>query len=101
MKRNAMNLIKLGVSGIFIGVLLFVILGEIFLPTEKSNTYEGSVFHVQWEQVLEDGSRIPVLVPGEVDAKKGETVVIESIMPEELSMNEWLCVRSSDRKSVV
>ncbi len=97
MKRNAMNLIKLGVSGIFIGVLLFVILGEIFLPTEKSNTYEGSVFHVQWEQVLEDGSRIPVLVPGEVDAKKGETVVIESIMPEELSMNEWLCVRSSQQ----
>ncbi|MBO5209751.1 MAG: response regulator [Lachnospiraceae bacterium] len=97
MKRNAMNYIKQIIQVLFFAVILFVILGELFLPSENKTTYESNLFEAEWSQVLEDGSRIPISVPGQADVEKGEWLAIETVLPTDLSDRDWLCVRSSQQ----
>ncbi|MBQ6806968.1 MAG: response regulator [Lachnospiraceae bacterium] len=97
MKRNPMKLITQIIQMLFFAVILFVILGELFLPTENKTTLESGIFEAQWEHVLADGSREAISVPGEVKAKRGEWVVTETTLPTDLSMYDWLCIRSSQQ----
>jgi len=75
-------------------VFLYFIVGEIVAPSEQGETkIESRVFEAKWEQVLENGERIPAEVPGKVDAEHGEVVTLVTTLPEEIEEEENICFR--------
>lgn len=67
-----------------IAMFFFVVIGEIVCPNEQGDKYdECREFEAKWEQILEDGSRIAVEVPGKVEAKNGEPFTIATVIPAE------------------
>lgn len=82
--------------GIFVlmvlGVILFGISGEIFLPGELIQE-EGrcETLSEGWVRVLPDGSNQSVEVPGRCPADRLESVSIETVLPENLEEDTWLC----------
>ena len=78
------------------GVLLFLVLAECLLPAENVSGSEGCrVFESSWERILSDGTRVAVTVPGECEAERKEAVVVETVLPENLTDETSLCFRSS------
>lgn len=86
-KRNQVTSF-IGVSKIFFGVallfaFLFLLIGEIVLPDERDKKKaECEVFEASWQQVLENGERIPVELPGKIEAEWGEIVTVAATLPE-------------------
>lgn len=82
--------------GIFVlmvlGVILFGISGEIFLPGEGVRE-EGrcETLSEGWVRVMPDGRDIPVQVPGACPADALESVSIETVLPNDLEEDTWLC----------
>lgn len=78
---------------------MFFTVGIIILPDERqSETMICCQLEMSWQRVMEDGSTVPVVVPGTVEAKRGETVTITGVLPKDFSMGDitpWLCFRSS------
>lgn len=75
-------------------VFLYFIVGEIVAPSEQGETkIDSRLFEAQWEQVLENGERVPVEVPGKVDAEYGEVVTFVTTLPDEIEAEESLCFR--------
>ena len=72
-------------EGIFLAVVLTVIgyfiLGQALLPDEMEESYQRcDLLDTCWYQVFEDGTREPVTIPGECQAKPGEPYVIETTL---------------------
>lgn len=82
---------------IVMSVLLLLILGEIFLPKEDP-TKSGQCVQIRenWVRVLADGSREPVSVPGTCKAKMGESVRLETTIPD-TGKDVWFCMRASQQ----
>lgn len=89
-----------GSRGIFVlmvlGVILFGIVGELCLPSEGVRE-EGNCRTLSegWVRVLPDGSNVPVQVPGRCPADSLESVSIETVLPNDLGEDKWLCTRGS------
>lgn len=97
---------KRNISGIFLKlarvmfgvatilVFLYFIVGEIVAPSEQGKTQiDSRVFEAQWEQLLESGERIPVEVPGKLDAEYGEVVTLVTELPKQIRAEETICFR--------
>ena len=98
-KSNILNKCMKGISVFFYGmlllVLLFVLIGQFIFPDERDRTStECQVFDTQWQQILENGDRIDVCVPGKIPAKWGEKVSIVTTLPEKVYSSETICFRS-------
>lgn len=93
---NGMNFIK-WLFGLFIfGVFLYFILGEIILPADVPVTnYRCEEFQADWVWVKQDGTRIPIEIPGKCEVEWNELVTIETTLPQQLENNTYLCFRSS------
>ena len=81
------------------GVLLYWILGEIFLPAE--NRTEESAFYPfsdGWIWVKDDGTREAIEIPGKCEAERNELIVVENILPDNLEDNLYFCIRSSKQE---
>ncbi|MBQ7954504.1 MAG: response regulator [Lachnospiraceae bacterium] len=79
-------------------VTLFFIMGTIFLPSETDSIKgECQPFWAQWQQILPDGSTKTVEVPGKCVIAKGETAVVETVLPDYMEDGKWLCFRSSQQ----
>lgn len=79
---------------LFISIMYFIV-GE--LGSEKEQYFkvgQSNSFNDGWEMVLEDGSTVPIEVPGSYDVKSGDTFVIEKRLPEDFD-GTWICIRSS------
>ncbi len=77
-------------------VLLYFLLGECLLPADEwGNDTDLQIYQGQWVRVLEDGKKVPQEIPGGCQAARGETVVIETELPETLQKNNYLCFRSA------
>ena len=75
-------------------LILYWIWGRLCLPSEQEVSNEKCrVFEAQWERILDTGERVPVDVPGKVDAGAGEVVTISAILPEDVYCGEALCFR--------
>lgn len=75
--------------------ILYFVIGELF--TEKEAYFKvgnGTEYNDGWEMVLDDGTRVPIEVPGSYDVKSGETFVIEKVIAEDFQ-GSYLCIRSS------
>ncbi len=85
----------------FLSVVVFFCLGEVFLSKEnptgsgKVTLYEGG-----WERVYADGTRFTVALPGTTKAERGETVRLETSLPENQE-NTWFCMRASQQEMYV
>jgi len=75
-------------SFVFFVVAQFALPAENKLGTARYNVYDG-----QWVQILENGSRKEVQVPGQLENVQGEWVTIESQLSEDMQAT-WLCLRS-------
>ena len=75
-------------------IFLFGIVGLSVLPDERDaiNT-NCRPFDANWEQVLDNGERIAVDIPGKVPAEFGEVVTITTTLPEKIQTGEHICFR--------
>lgn len=75
---------------------MYFLLGELFLPANKLNQYsECSEYQGEWERIMPDGTRETVTMPGKCVAARNETVVVETILPENMEDGRYLCFRSA------
>ncbi len=78
-------------------VLVFLLLGEIVLPTDNYADYDDcTLYEGTWTGIMPDGTKQYVPVPGECDIKRGETIRIETKLPKDQE-DIWFCVRSSQQ----
>lgn len=86
------------VHAIFVVLLilsaLYFVYGEMFTTVEKESGvgtvtyYDGS-----WNQVMADGTRKAVSIPGNCEAQKGDVVTVETVLPEN-QQDIYFCIRS-------
>lgn len=75
-------------------LLVFGIIAEIIFPDERDViTTNCRIFESDWEQILDNGDRVAVKVPGKVKADYGEVVTFSTTLPESISPGECLCFR--------
>lgn len=84
-----------------VSAFLFFILGQVLLPVEN-NTEESTfqVFQSEWERIMLDGTRIPVSVPGECGAQRGDWVNIATTLPQDQE-DTYICVRSMQQELLI
>lgn len=74
--------------------LLYFIVGQVIAPDERDVESENcEVFVSDWYQVMEDGERVPVDVPGNAQAESGEKVTLVTKLPEDLHNIDVICFR--------
>ncbi len=72
-------------------IILYLILGELFLPEENAHDSSGyTIPKMQWTWIKNDGSREAITVPGEYDVPRNEVMTIESVLPSGLEDNTYL-----------
>lgn len=82
-----------------IGVCLYLIIGQMILPVEnRDDEYGCKEFSDGWVWVQEDGTRVPIEIPGKCEAERNAVVTIENTLPMDLEDNVYLCVRSSKQE---
>ncbi len=75
-------------------LMLYLVIGEFACGDERdSYDIDCKEFVADWYQVLENGERIPVEVPGKVDAARGEVVTLVTTLPDDLYNRENLRFR--------
>ena len=76
-------------------LIIFFVCGQLFLPKEKEMLdFRCDEFVAEWERVLDNGERVPVTVPGKVEAESGEMVRYATILPEDIDANKVLAFRT-------
>lgn len=82
-----------------VGVCLYLILGQAILPAENQNqTFGYKDFSEGWIWVKDDGTRVNATLPGKNPVERGETMVIENVLPEYLEDNIYMCFRNSKQE---
>ena len=81
-------------------VLAFAALRLFSVGLFQSNSYLDkelyfSLLSDNWEQVLDDGTRVPVEVPGEALPGDSKQFVIERKLPITITEHSWLSIRST------
>ena len=83
-----------------VGVCLYLLLGEIFMPAENQNEYFGCKdFSTGWKLVAKDGTKTDAVVPGKNPIERDEVMVLENTLPEYLEDNLYMCFRSSKQET--
>lgn len=97
-KRNlfekCIELAKIYFAGVAFVLFLVFVIGESILPDERDSfDTECRIFEAEWQQVLENGEKKPVEVPGKIPADYGEIVTITTTLPLETYNGEVICFR--------
>ena len=91
--------LHLSIANIFYGVafflmFFFVIVGEFVYPNERDAMHTNCrLFEADWQQVLEDGSRVAVEVPGKVPAEWGEVITLVTTVPDNVTDGDTIFFR--------
>lgn len=86
---DVLKKIKLSFTLSLIVVLVFYIFGQIILPSERDVlVLESNKFNADWEQISDNGDRIPVEVPGKVKAEPGEEVRVVTTLPADMDTEQ-------------
>ncbi|MCI9136239.1 MAG: hypothetical protein HFH48_01535 [Lachnospiraceae bacterium] len=94
--RNLVRSLQWMFGLLLLGMLLYFVLGELFLPEEnKINAGACKVFEAEWKQKMPDGSYVSVEVPGICETDSLDSVCIETSLPENLEDKMWMCLQSS------
>lgn len=77
-----------------IAMFFFVVIGEFVYPNEQGEKYDNCrEFVADWQQILDDGSRVAVEIPGKIEAERGEIATIVTRIPMEIKAGECLFFR--------
>lgn len=97
-KRWGTKLVQRILWLMMVSAFLFFVLGQVLLPAEN-NTEESTfrIFQSEWERVMLDGTHIPVSVPGECGAQRGDWVTITTTLPQDQE-DTYICVRSMQQE---
>ena len=88
--------IKIIMICIVISGIVGLALSQIFLPREVDDSgFFCEEFTPQWSQVMEDGTRKPVELPGVLEGKRGENFVIETKVTARLADAGYFCMKSA------
>lgn len=93
-KISGIKIVHLLLWLMMVGSFVFFVVGEIVQPSDNSSgssTY--SLYEAEWVQIMPNGTKMPVTVPGQCEAEYGEWVTIETMLPEE-QQDIWICARS-------
>lgn len=91
-----MKYIKWIFAVMFVALLLYLVLGQVFLETDvPDNGYYCEEFNENWIQIKADGSRSPVTIPGKCQAERDEEITVETKLPETIDAKAVLCFRSA------
>lgn len=105
MKRSIDNILWFIFYCLVGGVFIFFVFGCLKAPSERQEeVFKYGVFDIDWYQVMDDGSKVPIDVPGKCSAKKNELVTITSKVPNKLELGEittWLCFRTTKQDMAV
>ena len=75
-------------------ILTFLMIGQKIFPDERDMLVtECQTFEAQWQQVLENGERQDVTIPGQIPAQWGEVITLATTLPDGLHNGEALCFR--------
>ncbi len=81
--------------------ILYFILGELLMPSEKMYLdHQCNDYNDEWAQVLPDGTKQAIDVPGECDVKPGDILCIEKNI-DSRQEDTWICIRSSQQDIAV
>lgn len=91
-KKFIYTIIKVYFVAIVIGIFAFLFLAQIFMPDEREKFQsECREFESSWVRILDNGERVPIVYPGNVDAERGEIVTIATTIPDNISEGEAIC----------
>ncbi|MBQ9199132.1 MAG: response regulator [Lachnospiraceae bacterium] len=92
-----MTFIKVMFGVFIILVFSYFFYSQIFLTADSpsSGDYKYEEYKGEWTYVREDGTKESLTFPGKVDAKRGEKVILETVLPKDITGNKYLCFRSS------
>lgn len=96
-KNRLMTILQWVLAGLMIVSILYFLVGELVMPSEKM--YVGNdcnTYHDGWVQVMPDGTKESVVIPGERDVESGEILVIEKDLSR-IQKDTWICIRSSQQ----
>lgn len=97
-KNRVMKFTQCILGILMVSAFAFFILGEVFLPRENVLEHgECRIFEADWVQVMQDGTQIPIEVPGTCKTKQGEWVTIVTTLESDRG-DTWLCVRSMQQE---
>lgn len=84
------------IFGVLLGLTaLYMVLGQLLLPEEMERVKDwADVLDVEWRRVLPDGTRVPIELPCELDADRGESIVTEAVLPQEIPDGMWISFNS-------
>lgn len=90
------HVLKISFFIMLIVAWLYFIIGQLLMPSDIPQENDScSVFIASWEQIFDDGSRLPVDVPGRCSAQRDERIVITTTIPSDATYNTCLCFRSN------
>ena len=81
-----------------VSILLYAILGEIFLPSERGDeAFFCTMYESTWTQVFSDGSTEQIQLPGKIktDYKNENRIEIRNILPMEIEEGTYLIFRTA------
>ncbi len=86
------------ILGIFLTIsILYFVVGELSSKKEKFFKVGSSdSFNEGWEMVIDDGTKVPIKVPGSYDVDSGELFITEKKLPNDFE-GTWICIRSSQQ----
>lgn len=81
---------------LFTLTVVYLIAASVALPEDDwGGEKTCRIYGGSWEQVFADGSTQPLEVPGHCDSSRGQTVVIQSVIPEDIDKDTYLVFRSA------
>lgn len=90
---------SLAIASKFFGVSLilcaiFLIVGEIVFPDER-DVADRSIQYMEtdWYRIMDDGQKVSIEVPCNLDVPWGEVVTIGTILPDNVKNGESICFR--------
>lgn len=82
---GASNILQWILGLMIIAAFVFFFIGEAVLPPENlEDIGEFGLYEGEWVQVLDNGTKEAIEVPGECMAEHGEWVTIETVLPEDI-----------------
>ena len=90
-----MDLLKWIFRFMVLAAAAFFVLCELILPEEMADETCCKPFDVPWKMIREDGSTSDITIPGDYEVGRNEKVIVETVLPENIEENLYLCFRSN------
>lgn len=92
--KRIMKILQIILGIMLISTFAYFIVGQFALPKENFQIEDvAEILETDWVRVRADGKREPMEVPGQCEAKNGEWVTFETVLPDKQD-DTCFCIRS-------